>query len=29
MNNVLQQQHRDIEIAADMLYNLHEVFGGQ
>ena len=29
MNNVLQQQHRDIETAADMLYNLHEMFGGQ
>ena len=29
MNNVLQQQHRDIETAADMLYNLHRVCGGQ
>ena len=29
MNNVLQQQHRDIETAADMLTNLHEMFGGQ
>ena len=29
MNNVLQQQHRDIETAADMLNNLHEMFGGQ
>ena len=29
MNNVLQQQHRDIETVADMLYNLHEMFGGQ
>ena len=29
MNNVLQQQHRDYETATDMLYNLHEMFGGQ
>ena len=29
MNNMLKQQHRDIETAADMLYNLHEMFGGQ
>ena len=29
MSNVLQKQHRDIEMAADMLYNLHEMFGGQ
>ena len=29
MNNVLQQQHRDIETAVDMLTNLHEMFGGQ
>ena len=29
MNNVLQQQQRDIETAADMLNNLHEMFGGQ
>ena len=29
MNNVLQQQHRDIETAADMLNNLHEMFEGQ
>ena len=29
MNNVLQQQHRDIETAVDMLNNLHEMFGGQ
>ena len=29
MNNVLQQQDRDIETAVDTLYNLHEMFGGQ
>ena len=29
MNNVLQQQHRDIETADDMLYNVHEMFEGQ
>ena len=29
MNNILKKQHRDIETAADMLYNLLEMFGGQ
>ena len=29
MNNMLKQQHRDIETSADMLYNLLEMFGGQ
>ena len=29
MNIVSQQHHRDIDTAADMLYNLHELFGGQ
>ncbi|RYE03362.1 MAG: hypothetical protein EOP33_09675 [Rickettsiaceae bacterium] len=29
MNNMLKEQHRDIETAADMLYNLLEMFGGQ
>ena len=24
-----EKQHRNIETAADMLYNLHEMFGGQ
>ena len=29
MNNMLKEQHRDFETAADMLYNLLEMFGGQ
>ena len=29
MNNMLQQQYRDIETPTDMLYSLDENFGGQ
>ena len=29
MNNVLQPQHHDIDTTANMIYNLHEMFGGQ
>ena len=29
MNNMLKEQHRDFETAADVLYNLLEMFGGK
>lgn len=29
VNNVLQQQHRDIDNAADMIYSITEMFGAQ